>query len=430
MRPLRIRVVETPTPTFLTEKTMNIKITPAPISGGIEAVASKSFAHRALICACLAKGKSQIKINTTSADIEATVSCLRSLGAKIEINGSVYTVTPIDAPRTSAAIDCGESGSTLRFLLPVVCALGTKTKINASGRLPERPLSPLKEELIRMGAQISDKFPLAVAGSISAGEFTLRGDVSSQFVTGLLMALAFLGGGKIKLLPPVQSRPYIDITLCVLRTFGADIKEENNIFYINNAPLTGCDFAVEGDWSNAAFPLCMGAKVAGLNPYSTQGDKAIIDVLKKMGAKITETDGCFKADVSSLCGCEVDASDIPDAVPVIAAIAATANGETVISNAERLRLKESDRIKTVCEMLLSLGADIRETADGMVINGKKSLAGGETESFNDHRIAMAAAVAAVKCKNAVIIRNAEAVNKSYPEFWNDYNKLGGNASVL
>lgn len=409
---------------------MDILITPAPISGSIEGIASKSFAHRALICACLAKGKSQIKINTTSADIEATVSCLRSLGAEIEINGAVYTVTPIASSCKKAEIDCNESGSTLRFLLPVVCALGIETKINGSGRLPERPLSPLKEELIRMGAKISDTFPLNVSGKIAAGEYVLRGDVSSQFVTGLLMALSYLGGGKIKLLPPVQSRPYIDITLQVLRTFGADIKEENNTFYINNAPLTGCDFTVEGDWSNAAFPLCMGAEVTGLNPDSTQGDKAIIDVLKNMGAEISQNGGSFKADVSALHGCRIDAANIPDAVPVIAAIAATANGETVIYNAERLRLKESDRIQTTCDMLRSLGADIRETADGMVINGKESLSGGETESYNDHRIAMAAAVAAVKCENAVIIRNAEAVNKSYPEFFNDYNKLGGNASVL
>lgn len=409
---------------------MNIQIIPAPISGGIEAISSKSFAHRALICACLSKGKSKIKINTTSADIEATVSCLRSLGAVIEKNGTVYSVIPSDTPCETAEIDCNESGSTLRFLLPVVCALGTKTVIHGSGRLPERPLSPLKEELIRMGADISDKFPLSVSGNISAGEFTMRGDVSSQFVTGLLMALSYLGGGKIRLLPPVESRPYIDMTVQVLKQFGADIKEENNTFYINNSPLHGCDFTVEGDWSNAAFPLCMGAEVTGLNPDSTQGDKAIIDVLKKMGAVITENLGSYKADVSSLHGCEIDASDIPDAVPVIAAIASTAEGETVIYNAQRLRLKESDRIQTVCDMLRSLGADISETDDGMVINGKKSLFGGEVNSFNDHRIAMAAAVAAVKCENPVIIRNAEAVNKSYPEFFNDYNKLGGKARVL
>lgn len=409
---------------------MNIQIIPAPISGGIEAISSKSFAHRALICACLSKGKSKIKINTTSADIEATVSCLRSLGAVIEKNGTVYSVIPSDTPCETAEIDCNESGSTLRFLLPVVCALGTKTVIHGSGRLPERPLSPLKEELIRMGAEISDEFPLKVSGRISAGEFTMRGDVSSQFVTGLLMALSYLGGGKIRLLPPVESRPYIDMTVQVLKQFGADIKEENNTFYINNSPLHGCDFTVEGDWSNAAFPLCMGAEVTGLNPDSTQGDKAIIDVLKKMGAVITENLGSYKADVSSLHGCEIDASDIPDAVPVIAAIASTAEGETVIYNAQRLRLKESDRIQTVCDMLRSLGADISETDDGMVINGKKSLFGGEVNSFNDHRIAMAAAVAAVRCENPVIIRNAEAVNKSYPEFFNDYNKLGGKARVL
>lgn len=409
---------------------MDIRIIPSPISGGIEAIASKSFAHRALICACLSRGESRIKINTTSADIEATLSCLRSLGAVIEKNGSVYTVIPSDFSCGNAEIDCGESGSTLRFLLPVICAAGVKTVVNASGRLPERPLSPLKEELIRMGAEISHFFPLAVSGKIKPGEYTLRGDVSSQFVTGLLMALSFLGGGKLTLIPPVESRPYIDMTVQVLKKFGADIKEENNTFYINNSPLHGCDFSVEGDWSNAAFPLCMGSEVTGLDPDSTQGDKEIIGVLKKMGAEITEKNGSFKADVSCLHGCEIDASDIPDAVPVIAAISATAEGKTVIYNAKRLRFKESDRINSVCTVLRNLGADIAETDDGMVINGRIILLGGEVESFNDHRIAMAAAVAAVKCENPVIIRNADAVNKSYPDFWDDYNKLGGNAHVL
>ena len=281
-----------------------------------------------------------------------------------------------------------------------------------------------------MGASISDSFPLDVSGRISEGEFSLRGDVSSQFVTGLLMALSYLGGGVIKLIPPVQSRPYIDITLEVLRTFGADITEENNTFYINPAVLSGCDFTVEADWSNAAFPLCMGAQVTGLNPCTTQGDKAIIDVLKNMGAEIIRNDGSYKAGVSALHGCRVDASDIPDAVPVIAAVAATAEGETVIFGGERLRIKESDRIVTTVAMLRSLGADITETDDGMIISGKPFLSGGETESFNDHRIAMAAAVASLKCKGDVVIRNAEAVNKSYPSFFEDFNKLGGKARVM
>ena len=409
---------------------MDIRITPTPLCGGIEGIASKSFAHRALICACLAKGKSKIRINTTSDDIMATVSCLENLGAVIEKDGAVWSVTPIEEPPASARIDCRESGSTIRFLLPVVCALGVKTEINGSGRLPERPLSPLKEELIRMGASISDSFPLKVSGKIGAGEYTLRGDVSSQFVTGLLMALSYLGGGKIKLLPPIESRPYIDMTVQVLRRFGADIKEENNTFYIDSHGLKGCDFTVEADWSNAAFWLCSGCAVSGLNADSTQGDKAIISVLEEMGAKTARNGSEFRADVSALHGAKIDASQIPDAVPVIAAVAATAEGETVIYNAARLRLKESDRIQTTASMLRSLGADVAETDDGLIIKGKPTLSGGKTDSFNDHRIAMAAAVAACKCTGDVIIGNAQAVNKSYPEFFNGYNKLGGKADVL
>lgn len=410
---------------------MDIKITPSALSGSIEGIASKSFAHRALICAALAKDKSRIKINTTSQDIEATVSCLRSLGAEINICGNVYEITPIAALPEKATVDCRESGSTIRFLLPVICALGVKTEIHGSGRLPERPLSPLKEELIRAGASISDSFPLSVSGKIGFGEYTLRGDVSSQFVTGLLLALSVLDGkSRINLLPPVESRPYIDITLDVLKIFGADITEENNTFYINGGSLSGCDYTVEADWSNAAFWLCSGVEVSSLNTDSVQGDKAIIDVLRSMGADIAQNGSSFRADLSNLHGAEIDASQIPDAVPVIASVAATANGKTVIYNAQRLRLKESDRLQTVTAMLTSLGADITETDDGLIINGKESLFGGKTDSYGDHRIAMAAAVASTKCKNDVIITNAQAVNKSYPEFFNDFNSIGGKAYVL
>lgn len=410
---------------------MNIQITPTPLSGSIDGIASKSFAHRALICAALAKGESKIRINTSSEDIEATVDCLKNLGAGIEKNGDVYTVTPIAAPLKNAEINCRESGSTIRFLLPVICALGTETIINAGGRLPERPLSPLKEELIRTGASVADSFPLKVSGKIGCGEYSIKGNVSSQFVTGLLMALSFVNGeSKLNLIPPVESRPYIDITLRVLEKFGAEIKEENNVFYINGGTLSGCDFTVEADWSNAAFWLCSGVEVRNLNPDSAQGDKAIIDVLYAMGAEIAKTETGFCANVSSLHGCRVDASQIPDAVPVIAAVAATADGETVIYNAERLRLKESDRIETTASMLRSLGAEVDITADGLIIKGKPSLSGGETESFGDHRIAMAAAVAAQKCVGAVTINNAQAVSKSYPAFFEDYNSLGGKANVL
>ena len=410
---------------------MNVQIIPHALHGSINGIASKSFAHRALICAALAKGESKITINTTSEDIDATIGCLQSLGATVNKNGDVYTVTPIDVPLENAEIDCRESGSTIRFLLPVICALGTETKINACGRLPERPLSPLKEELIRNGASVSDSFPLAVSGKISCGEYSIKGNVSSQFITGLLLALSFVDGeSKINLIPPVESRPYIDITLDVLKQFGAKIKEENNVFYIKGGSLSGCDFTVESDWSNASFWLCSGVEVQNLNPDSVQGDKAIISVLSEMGAKITKTENGFVANVSDLHGCRVDASQIPDAVPVIAAVAATAKGETVIYNAQRLRLKESDRIETTASMLRSLGAQVTTTDDGLIISGKPSLSGGVTDSFGDHRIAMAAAVAAQKCENAVTITNAGAVSKSYPAFFEDYNSLGGKAYVL
>ncbi len=410
---------------------MDIKITPSALSGSIEGIASKSVAHRALICACLADGPSEITINTTSRDIEATVSCLMGMGAHIEKNGNIYSVEPLAEKPDIANIDCGESGSTLRFLLPVICALGMNANISGKGRLPERPLSPLKEELIRAGALISDSFPLVVSGKIGCGEYSLKGDVSSQFITGLLMALSAVSGeSKITLIPPVESRPYIDITLSVLKEFGAEIKEENNVFYIYGGKLKGRDFTVEADWSNAAFWLCSGVEVTGLNADSVQGDKAIIEVIQSMGGKVILGENGIKCDVSSLHGAVVDASQIPDAVPVIAAVAATAEGETVIKNAQRLRLKESDRIASTVNMLLSLGADAKETADGIIISGKPSLAGGKVNSYNDHRIAMAAAVAAAKCKNEVIIEDAGAVNKSYPEFYKDFNKLGGHADVL
>ncbi len=413
------------------ENIMDVRITPSPLSGGIDGIASKSYAHRALICAALAKGESKIRINTSSEDIEATVECLINLGAEIKKNNDVYAVTPISEALEKAEINCRESGSTIRFLLPVICALGTQTLINAGGRLPKRPLSPLKEELVRNGASISDSFPLSVSGKINCGDYEIAGNVSSQFVTGLLIALSFLSGeSRIRLIPPVESRPYIDITLDVLKKFGTDIKEDNNVFYINGGNLIGCDFTVEADWSNAAFWLCSGIEVRNLNPDSVQGDKAILKVLTDMGAKITNTENGFTADVSSLHGCRVDASQIPDAVPVIAAVAATANGETVIYNAERLRLKESDRIESTASMLKSLGAQVEAASDGLVICGKPSLSGGETDSFGDHRIAMAAAVAAQKCENAVTITNAHSVSKSYPAFFEDYNSLGGKANVL
>jgi 3-phosphoshikimate 1-carboxyvinyltransferase len=228
----------------------------------------------------------------------------------------------------------------------------------------------------------------------------------------------------------VESKPYIDITTKILSDFGADISENGNIYKVRHSDLQSGAFNIEGDWSNAAFLLALGAWVSGLDRNSAQGDRKILDVFCSFGAELIEDGNSIRVSLANLHGTEIDASDIPDLVPVISAIAATADGTTKIYNATRLRLKESDRIKSTVEMINSLGGDAHETEDGIIINGRKSLSGGMVESFNDHRIVMAAAVASQKCENCVIINNAQAVNKSYPEFFKDFNSLGGDTNVM
>ena len=410
---------------------MNIKINPLSLSGKVEAPASKSVAHRMLICAALAKGKSIIRLNKTSDDIEATAGCLRALGVTIEKNGNEWTVCPPDVFPEKADLDCGESGSTLRFMLPVAAALGVDATFTVHGRLSSRPIAPLVEEMKRHGVKCNDEFPLHISGRLTGGKFTIAGNISSQFITGLLLALPICEEeSEIEIIPPVESKPYIDITTSVLSGFGADIEENANTYKIKNSSFKAGDYTVEGDWSNAAFLLAMGAEVSGLELNSTQGDRKILDVLRSFGGKITEENGLVRVSLSDTHGTEIDASDIPDLVPVICAVAATAEGTTKIFNAGRLRLKESDRIKSTVEMIVSLGGEAYETDDGITVKGKKLLTGGTVDSFNDHRIVMSAAVASQKCENCVIINDAQAVNKSYPEFFEDFNSLGGDANVM
>lgn len=410
---------------------MKIKINPKSLCGKIEAPASKSVAHRTLICAALAKGKSTVKLNKTSEDIEATASCLKSLGVTIEKSGNEWTVTPPAKFPEKAELDCGESGSTLRFMLPVVSALGIEATFTAHGRLPDRPIAPLLDEMKKHGVICSDTFPLHISGKLTGGKFRIAGNISSQFITGLLLALPLCEEeSEIEIIPPVESKPYIDITTKVLSDFGAKIEENGNIYKVRHSDLQSGAFNIEGDWSNAAFLLALGAEVSGLDRNSAQGDRKILDVFCSFGAELIEDGNSIRVSLANLHSTEIDASDIPDLVPVISAIAASADGTTKIYNATRLRLKESDRIKSTVEMINSLGGEAHETEDGIIIIGRKSLSGGTVESFNDHRIVMAAAVASQKCENCVIINNAQAVNKSYPEFFKDFNSLGGDANVM
>lgn len=417
---------------------MNVTLTPSTPNGKIKAIASKSAAHRALICAAFASESTEIICSETNADIDATVRCLCALGAKITRRGASFVVLPIKSLPTNASLDCGESGSTLRFLLPIVSALGCNTEFKMAGRLPNRPLSPLREELESHGADISEagSNPLKISGKACAGEYKIRGDVSSQFISGLLFALSLLEGeSRILLTSAIESAPYINMTLKTLYDFGADISVDERGFTVRGIKKFTSPKAVtvEGDWSNAAFMLAAGAvakgggvSVTSLDADSLQGDRAILELLVRFGADVRRKNDKIIVRSGELYGIDIDAINIPDLVPILAVIAAAANGRTVIRGASRLKLKESDRLSSVSDMLFTLGASIAKTDDGLIIDGGKRLSGGIVSSHSDHRIAMSAAIASLLCEDEVTITDAEAVEKSYPTFWEDIATLGFN----
>jgi 3-phosphoshikimate 1-carboxyvinyltransferase len=370
---------------------------------------------------------------------------LSALGANVERTPDGYDVTPLNrfgaGADAAASLPCGESGSTLRFLLPVVCALARTASFMPLGRLPERPLSPLYEELVRHGCTLSPQgsVPFVAGGRLAPGSYTLDAGVSSQFVSGLLFALPLLeGDSELRLTGQAESFSYVALTLAMLEAFGIVVKFDGTDFVIPGRQVYRSPevVRVEGDWSNAAFWLSAGAIGAGsvscigLDPYSRQGDRAILDILARFGARIEPGSSSVAVSGGKLRGIEIDASDIPDLVPVLAVVASAADGVTIIKNAGRLRIKESDRLAAMASVLDSLGADISETADGLVINGGRPLSGGAVSSWGDHRIAMAAAVAALICDGPVVIQGAEAVSKSYPGFFDDLRSLGGSVEVL
>lgn len=383
------------------------------ISGSIPAIPSKSAAHRLYICAALAEEPTEISCQGTSKDIEATRACLAAIR------------------QGETLLPCGESGSTLRFLLPVAAALGLEVDFQMEGRLPDRPLAPLDQQLEAHGVTLSRPIRhdlLHLSGQLQPGDYVLPGNVSSQYISGLLFALPLLPGtSTLTVTGKVESAPYIAMTLDALRQFGVEIPRTGNVYTIPGQPYRSPGRAVvEGDWSNAAFWLCAGAlsgpvTVTGLDPDSLQGDREVLEILKRFGADVRQQGTSCTVSPGPLTAIEIDAAAIPDLVPVLSVVAAAAKGTTRIYHAERLRIKESDRIRTVCAMLQNLGAAVEETADGLLIHGGKPLTGGTVDSANDHRIAMSAAVASVLCD--VAVEGAEAVSKSYPKFWTDLNIL-------
>lgn len=391
---------------------MNVTITPGKLSGTLKAVSSKSDGHRKIICAALSDSETEIIINNFSDDIEATLSCIKNLGGDFSKTENGVLVKPISEKTEKVSLDFRESGSTARFLLPVTTAICENGEFTGRGRLPERPFLELTSQMRKNGVEVSsDNLPMITKGYLKSGEFEIPGNVSSQYISGLLFALPLLRGeSKIRLTSPLMSAPYVDMTLDALKNFGVDIETSDNEYNIKPQKyISPKKLEVEGDWSAAAFwvvadKICENVKIEGMNKDSRQGDRKITEILDKT---------------------EIDARDIPDLVPILAVLAASRVGETRIFGAERLRIKESDRLFAMTRCINDLGGRAEETADGMIIYGTGKLSGGTVDSFNDHRIAMSAAIASCICENKVEITGADCVKKSYPAFFEDFGKLGG-----
>ena len=390
---------------------MDITISPRRLRGDLTVIPSKSQAHRLLICAAFSDKPTLLQCAETNRDIEATADCLTALGAKIIRTDSGYTVFPVKAVPEQAELHCRESGSTLRFLLPVAGALGVDALFTMEGRLPQRPLSPLWEEMERMGCTLTrpTSDTIRCTGKLRPGAYRIDGGISSQYITGLLLALSLLGSGsQLEITGKAESRPYIEMTKAAISLFGGDPDHPGEKRFHSPGAVS-----VEGDWSNGAFFLAaneLGSclNLHGLDPDSPQGDRAVLGILPLLRSGAPR----------------VSAADIPDLVPILS-VAAASNHGAVFTDIRILRMKESDRVASVMAMLKSLGGRA-EADDNTLTVFPSGFTGGVVDSFNDHRIAMSAAIAATVCTGPVTVLGAECVSKSYPGFWEEYRRLGGN----
>ncbi len=424
---------------------MDIALTPGVLRGAVSVPSSKSFVHRQLIAAALAQTPCTIAFRGFSQDIAASAACIRALGGGCEhlpaneAGTGTLSVTPAAVPPAGALLNCGESGSTARFFLPVAAALYAARGVPAafsmtgSGRLPGRPMADLCAALCAHGCTVSaQSLPLAVSGSLCGGDYALPGNVSSQYVTGLLLALPLLPADSVlRLTTPAVSAGYLEITAAVLAQFGVTVNkfDENGLcgWRIPGGQryAAPAHVAAEGDWSNGAFWLCAdailkarghaGVEVRGLNPASVQGDRAVLRAIAAITAP-----GDTVLDVDA----------IPDLVPVLAVLAAAQQKTTTFAGAGRLRIKESDRIATTCALLRALGGSAQEGPDHLTVRGAGSLTGGTVDGAGDHRIVMAAAVASLVCTAPVTVNGAQAADKSYPAFFADWCALGGSCAEL
>ncbi len=418
---------------------MQVKIKPIKAAGEVFAISSKSDAHRAIICSLFTEEKTNIHISHISKDIEATLNCIKNIGGNYVHENGVYQVTPLKNINEHPVLDCGESGSTLRFLLPVLSALGCGATFTGSGRLPERPMGIIVDLLKTKGNSFSqNSLPITVSGKTIPGVFEIAGNVSSQFISGLLFALPLLKEKSvIRLTSKLESSAYVNMTIDTLKRFGINIEQKENEFIINEDSTykSPKEYLVEGDWSNMAFFMVMGAmggkvKIKNLNLNSHQSDKMILDVLSLAGVNYEAIENEITVNKSEIKPFEFDVSQCPDLFPVLSILACVAKGKSTLYNGERLRIKESDRIKTTKELILSLGGKAEETYDSLTIYGNGKLSGGVAQSYNDHRIAMSAFVASAICEKDIILKDAKAIDKSYPSFMEDFSKVGGVFDVI
>jgi 3-phosphoshikimate 1-carboxyvinyltransferase len=409
------------------------------LKGDIDAPSSKSYTHRAIIAASLARGKSKISNITYSEDIHATINAVRAMGAKVEIHDHYCYVNGVKKVRKiHEEVKCKESGSTLRFAIPVFALSNKKFTITGKPSLMKRPLDVYKEIFTTQGDEYHfSENRLTVEGKLQAKTYEIDGTISSQFLTGLMFALPLLkDDSTIKIKIHLESKSYIDITIDLLDEFGIKIKEMDDGYFIKgNQSYQAIDYAVEGDYSQAAFFLVGGQlngaiRINNLDHDSPQGDQVIVDIIRAMKGRVIYSEEGLVCEKTKTKATNIDIKDCPDLGPILSLLACLSVGQTRISNIERLRIKESDRVASTVETLKALGASIRTSDTEIIIQGQDTLKGGVTvDSHNDHRIAMMVAIASLVCEQPITLTNPQAVNKSYPDFYRDFQALGGNIDV-
>ena len=418
---------------------MDVLIKSAELEGQVCSISSKSHTHRLLIASALSGAHTDIICPEISDDLRSTARCLSALGMRAQKTKYGFSVDCCESGENACELDCGESGATLRFMLPVVCALGIPCTLIRHSSLKKRPIEPLIDSLREHGCdfEISD-MRIKCSGKLTPGEYKIDGSLSSQFTSALLLALPLIDGDSIiEIVGESVSSPYIDMTLGVLSLFGIEAQKREGGFFVKGKQhyKSPGKLVAEGDWSCAAVWLCAGAigkksvAVSGLDINSKQGDRKIVEILRRFGAEVTEEKGTFRASRKKLRGIEIDAADTPDIIPPLCVVAAVSRGKTVIKNASHLRAKESNRIRAIAQILSTLGAHITENADGLIIEGREELSGGSVPSFDDHRMIMMASLAASVSDEPVLIFDAQNVSKSYPDFFTHLEALGAEIRI-